>query len=31
MHYLTNGERRRYIRDKPNIEAYLQKGNDNKG
>jgi len=30
MHYFTNGERSRYIREKPDIEGYLQKGNHNK-
>lgn len=27
MHYLSNGERRRYMRNKPDLEAYLRKGN----
>lgn len=26
MHYLTNGERRRYMREKPDIGRYLRKG-----
>lgn len=27
MHYISNGERRRYMRERPDIEGYLRKGN----
>ena len=26
LHYLTNGERRRYMREKPDFDRYLRKG-----